>query len=197
VSTQVEAVDSIRNRMLREAVRLFAERGFDATAVQDIVEAAHVTKGAFYYHFASKSDLLYEIHVGFMMVAHRGAAEILARRLSPQETLRALIVTLIQGITQVQAEVTVFFREMHRLSPDRLTAIRTDRDRYEAIVRNVVERGQADGAFRTDISGRLLTLGILNTCNGTYLWYRPAGPSSPEEIGQAFADLLLAGIVAR
>jgi AcrR family transcriptional regulator len=184
----------VRETILQEAVRLFAEKGFDATSIQDIVTAAHVTKGAFYYYFASKNDLLYEIHQGFMAVANAHAEQVLATGLSPEETLRRMIVTLITGIARFQAGVTVFFREMHRLSPEHRAAMRAERDRYENAFGLVIERGQADGAFRADISSRLQTLGILSMCNGTYIWYRRHGPVPAQEIGEAFADMLLAGI---
>jgi AcrR family transcriptional regulator len=187
-------VESVRDTILKEAVRLFAEHGFDVTSVQDIVNAAHVTKGAFYYYFTSKNDLLYEIHQGFMAVANRHAEEILAENLPPEETLRTMIATLIQGIANFQAEVTVFFREMHRLSPEHRSAMRTERNRYEAFFGSVIERGQAEGSFRPDISSRLQTLGILSMCNGTYTWYRLHGPVPARQIGEAFADLLLSGI---
>jgi AcrR family transcriptional regulator len=184
----------LRETILQEAVRLFAEKGFDATSVQDIVTAAHVTKGAFYYYFTSKNDLLYEIHQGFMAVANQHAEEVLAEGLSPEETLRKMIVTLITGIARFQSGVTVFFREMHRLSPEHRSAMRADRDRYENAFGAVIERGQVEGVFRADISSRLQTLGILSMCNGTYIWYRPHGSVPAREIGEAFADMLLAGI---
>jgi AcrR family transcriptional regulator len=187
----------LRETILREAVRLFAEKGFDATSIRDIVSASHVTKGAFYYYFTSKNDLLYEIHQDFMAVANRHADEILAEGLSPEETLRNMIITLIVGIATHQAGVTIFFREMHRLSPEHRSAMRVERDRYERYFGEVIERGQADGSFRTDVSSRLQTLGILSMCNGTYIWYRRHGPVSARQIGEAFADMLLSGIKAQ
>jgi AcrR family transcriptional regulator len=47
-----------RERLLGEAQRLFRERGYAATSLEQIAEAASVTKGAIYGHFASKEDLL-------------------------------------------------------------------------------------------------------------------------------------------
>jgi AcrR family transcriptional regulator len=47
-----------RQRLLDEAERLFRERGYAATSLEQIAEAADVTKGAIYGHFASKEDLL-------------------------------------------------------------------------------------------------------------------------------------------
>jgi AcrR family transcriptional regulator len=47
-----------RQRLLDEAERLFRERGYAATSLEQIAEAADVTKGAIYGHFSSKEDLL-------------------------------------------------------------------------------------------------------------------------------------------
>src|SRR6201995_6092610 len=53
---------AVPERLLAEATRLFAERGYDRTSVQEIVEAAGVTKGALYHYFGSKEDLLQEVY---------------------------------------------------------------------------------------------------------------------------------------
>jgi AcrR family transcriptional regulator len=47
-----------RQRLLDEAERLFRERGYAATSLEQVAEAAEVTKGAIYGHFSSKEDLL-------------------------------------------------------------------------------------------------------------------------------------------
>jgi AcrR family transcriptional regulator len=46
--------DATRNALVEEATRLFAERGFGATALEDIATATQVTRGAVYHHFANK-----------------------------------------------------------------------------------------------------------------------------------------------
>lgn len=50
--------DATRMRIENEAIRLFAERGVDATSVRDIAAAAQVAEGALYRHFRSKDDLV-------------------------------------------------------------------------------------------------------------------------------------------
>lgn len=46
------------HRLLDAAIRLFAERGFDATSVRDLTQAAGANQAAIHYHFGSKDDLL-------------------------------------------------------------------------------------------------------------------------------------------
>ena len=56
--TRAESKERTRQRLLAEAQRLFRERGYAATSLEQIAEAAEVTKGAIYGHFASKEDLM-------------------------------------------------------------------------------------------------------------------------------------------
>jgi AcrR family transcriptional regulator len=56
--TRAESKERTRQRLLAEAQRLFRETGYAATSLEQIAEAAEVTKGAIYGHFASKEDLL-------------------------------------------------------------------------------------------------------------------------------------------
>jgi AcrR family transcriptional regulator len=57
VRTQRERSEATTERLLDSARRLFGERGFAATSLDDVVAAAGVTKGALYHHFESKRDL--------------------------------------------------------------------------------------------------------------------------------------------
>ena len=56
--TRAESKERTRQRVLEQAQRLFRERGYAATSLEQLAEAAEVTKGAIYGHFASKEDLL-------------------------------------------------------------------------------------------------------------------------------------------
>jgi len=57
VSRQAERSETTRNELLRVARALFGEHGYEATSIEDVAEAAGVTKGALYHHFGSKRDL--------------------------------------------------------------------------------------------------------------------------------------------
>jgi len=50
-------MSSARERLLESAKTLFSQRGYYATSVEDIVESAGLSKGAFYFYFKSKEEL--------------------------------------------------------------------------------------------------------------------------------------------
>lgn len=59
-SRREEAVDATRAALLDSALRLFTERGFAGTSLDDVVRAARVTKGALYHHFKGGKLALFE-----------------------------------------------------------------------------------------------------------------------------------------
>lgn len=180
--------------LIRKAAVLFAEQGYDATSVSDIVGAADVTKGALYYYFSAKEDLLFAIHHRFITAEMRQAEEILRQIDGPPERLAHLIVSLVESIAEYRSEVTVFFREMHRLSPAQFDQVREARDAYQQIYEDTISRGQSLGVFRTDIEARILSLALFGQCNWTYTWMRPYGSLTPRQIGERLATLFLDGI---
>src|SRR5207302_6008468 len=68
----------MEDRILASAVALFAEQGFDATTVQQVVDRAEVTKGALYHYFDSKDDLLYELYHALIGVQNAEIERIVA-----------------------------------------------------------------------------------------------------------------------
>ena len=58
--TRETTVDS-RQEILRTAARLFQQRGYDATSMNDVAAALKLSKGGLYHHFQSKDEILYEI----------------------------------------------------------------------------------------------------------------------------------------
>lgn len=73
-----EAVDPVRTRILRGAAQAFGERGYGATSVEVILEAAQVSRRTFYRAFRSKEDVLrtlFDNSVQMLLGAVRGSVE--------------------------------------------------------------------------------------------------------------------------
>lgn len=89
-----------RSAMMKQAARLFAERGYDAVSVREVVEAAGVTKPALYYHFASKEGLARALVDDFY---HR-ADETRERAFETTESLSSLIETHTRDMLNLARE---------------------------------------------------------------------------------------------
>ena len=52
---------SLREEIIHESMKLFSLKGFLSTGINDIIEAAHTSKGGFYNHFSSKEELFHVV----------------------------------------------------------------------------------------------------------------------------------------
>jgi|WetSurMetagenome_2_1015567.scaffolds.fasta_scaffold382173_1 TetR/AcrR family transcriptional regulator len=79
---------SARDRVLKAAIHLFTQRGFAATTVREIVEAAGVTKPILYYYFGNKEGIYLEILKGVTKVYHEILEKGLRYEGSPSQKIR-------------------------------------------------------------------------------------------------------------
>jgi AcrR family transcriptional regulator len=192
----MRAAPDARARVLDAAVDLFAERGYDGTSVTQVISRAGVAKGGFYHHFASKEALLYEVYGDLISRQLANMDAILADRLPPAETLRALIADLVETTAASTRPALVFWREMHRLDDERTAAYRRARRRYHDAVRKLIRDAQAAGEFAEVASADTVTFTIFGFVNELPLWYRPNGRKRPAQLAAELADLVLAALGA-
>ena len=183
-----------RARVLDAAVELFADQGYDGTSVSQVIARAGVAKGGFYHHFASKEALLYEVYGDLLNRQLENMATIVARNLPAAETLRALIVDLVETTAASARPALVFWREMNKLGDERTREYRRARRRYHDTVHKLVREGQAAGVFAAVASADTVTFTIFGFVNELPLWYRPNGRKRPAQLGTELADLILASL---
>jgi AcrR family transcriptional regulator len=186
----------IPERLMRVSVELFAEQGYAQTSVQQIVDAAGVTKGALYHYFKSKDDLLFDIYDRLLSLQSEHLAAIVARGLDPVETVRLICEDVIVTSIDWLHEATVFFGSQHMLSPERQREVKQRRREYNDAFEAVLERGRASGVFRTDIPPAILIAHFFSDPHYLAQWYSPGGPLSKQQVAGELTDLYLAGLTA-
>src|SRR3954471_18817338 len=85
----------VASHIARVAARLFADRGYDATSVREIVEASGVTKPTLYYHFGSKQGLAEALLTRPMSEFIESLRGLVAREGDPVTLLRSMFETFI------------------------------------------------------------------------------------------------------
>jgi AcrR family transcriptional regulator len=189
------APEETRQAIFDSALALFGEKGYAATSVQEITEAAGVTKGAFYHHFESKEELLRQIHDQFLDYQLALLRMALDQPDDPETRLRELLSSLLATTARYLPNVTVFYQERRHLTGAQYKAIKRKRDEFDRLFLQVIERGIEEGVFRSDLEPRIVSLGILGMYAWVHQWYRPSGRFSAEDVAGIFNEMILGGLL--
>ncbi len=189
--------DGREAQLLAIARRLFAQKGFDATALRDIAEAAQITKAALYYYFPNK-DALYERVVIESMDSLLAEVQVaVGRAHTPTEKVRAFLRASAESMEarrdQWVAGSNAFWQA--GATGRRGLALR-QRDDYEKLLRTCLEDGIACGELRpvnAAMAGRLLLSGL----NQMSRWHRPGGAMQATEVIDQYLDIVLLGLLNR
>lgn len=180
--------------------------------MRDIASELGMAVGNLYYYFASKDELLAYCHedglAGLLELAERVAA----LDLPAEQRLYLLVVGHVRQVNDaIPGALAHLALDLGR-GPDQLTttsaeagetagsstasdALVAGRRAYEQAVRQVIREGVAVGRLR-HVDPKLATLAVLGAVNWTARWYRTNGELSSDEIGSAFADILVRGLMA-
>jgi TetR/AcrR family transcriptional regulator, cholesterol catabolism regulator len=184
-----------RSEMLREAARLFMASGFHGTSVDDIAAAVGVTKAAVFYHFRSKSDLLYEIY-GTVADTINARLDAHPADLAPADRLHRTMHDVMHVIADMPAEVTVFHQEAPLLAsclPRRQTnELRAKERRFTDYVIDAVEDAMDAGVIRR-MDPTLTGYAFIAMVSWASRWYRPSGRAGVAEIADLFFGLGMDG----
>ncbi|MFY4774517.1 TetR/AcrR family transcriptional regulator [Metabacillus sp. RGM 3146] len=185
----------MKDRMVQESIRLFAEKGFKETSIQEITDALNVTKGTFYYYFKNKEQLLMDIHLSYIENLLDKQKEILEdSKKTNKHKLHEMIYVLIHDIEREGLSARVFFREMRHLSEKNMAEIIEKREQFRLNIEKTLRDGVQAGEFRNDIPIDITALGILGMTNWSYFWFDPNGRATDREVSDIFLTIMLEGI---
>ncbi|MBX3587952.1 MAG: TetR/AcrR family transcriptional regulator [Ramlibacter sp.] len=181
-----QRADNRLQAVLDAAARLFAGRGYSATSMRDIAEAAGMLPGSLYYHFPAKEALLaavYEAGVrGIVDAAHNA----IARETAPWARLEAACVAHLQTVLESSDYAQVLIRVLPEDVPSVAARLGTLRAEYEALFRDLV----AALPLPAGTDRRALRLMLIGALNWSRFWYREDGRDSPRQIAKRFVHLL-------
>ena len=191
-----ELMNYKRERILEEAVKLFYERGFSGTTLDDIAGKLGVTKPFIYTHFRSKVELLEAVCRPTIEMSLNAIA-VAARHDGPvADRLYNGVVQFTNVVLQRQANIAVYFREEKHLSEVGLAEINALRKRFDRTLSDLLQEGASAGAFRiADI--RVAALAIGGMVSWAYTWYQPDGRLTVNEIGTKLAWFVLQMVEAQ
>jgi AcrR family transcriptional regulator len=189
------------NRILNQAMRIFLEKGYHGTSIDDITRAAELTKGALYWHFRSKEDLLKRI-----IEEYEG--RFLDGMIQAVNEVRGSILHKIEKYFQYNAAFAYYNRELC-VSFDTLAAelvgahhgveteFRRIYKKYQKFLSNLIVQGKKEKVFKKEIDQNLAALVIIAFHVGILLqWSMNKDEIDGEAYVNTFKKIMLNGLMA-
>ncbi|WP_410616302.1 TetR/AcrR family transcriptional regulator [Amycolatopsis sp. lyj-109] len=178
--------------LLQVAVKLFNERGYDGTSMEDLSRKLGITKSAIYHHVPSKEELL-RLSVdraldGLFEVASE-TAQLDGRAIDRLEHL-------VRGSVLVLADrlpfVTLLLRVRGNTKVERAALAR--RREFDRLVTDLVKQAEAEGDVRPDVDPAVTARLVFGMVNSLIEWYRPRRGSAAAELADAVCKVAFEGL---
>lgn len=183
-----------RQAVLQTAARLFNERGFHATSLDDIAERLHVSKPTLYYYVKSKDDILLECVRTALALMQAGIAEVRQRGGRALDQLNACMRIYAGIVTEDFGQCVIRIGE-DPLPPPLKTELRRLKAGIDREFRHLIEEGVAEGSLRR-CDPKLAAFMLAGALSWIGRWYRPDGPLTAAQIADQGIALLLGGVLA-
>jgi AcrR family transcriptional regulator len=187
-------LNGTRESLIRSALVVFREKGYERTTVRAIADHAGVPISTLYTHIESKEKLFLELVSPVIERADARLEEIVGSERSPTEKLREAIVAAATAFDDNSPELFIYLADFYpvfaRENPH-------GRRPYEQLWQDLLQSGIASGDFRADLDTKLVSYGVLGMVSWMHQWYRTDGRATAQQIGEQFAALIIGGLAVR
>jgi AcrR family transcriptional regulator len=192
----IEPRQEPRQEILRTAARLFQQRGYDATSMNDVAAALKLSKGGLYHHFQSKDEILFHIMSHAMEITEERVINVVRRIDGAEQRLRTLIRLHIQVVLSPEdREITVMLHENHPLPPALRRKINGRKKDYLHFVEHLVADVQRQRGSSSAVTPRAAALALVGMINWIYQWFKPGGPLTGDALVQQYTNIFFYGAV--
>nr|WP_205863344.1 TetR/AcrR family transcriptional regulator [Planosporangium thailandense] len=180
-----------RGRILRAALKLFAEYGYYGASIRDIAAAVGINSATLYAHYPSKEQLLADLIVVGHEELHRRLLRALVESGSdPVEQLAALVRAQVLAHADFPLLAVVSNQELHALSPQAAAPALALREHSAELLLRVLDLGAQRGIFAVpDV--RLAATAIGSIGIRVANWFHSGGAYSRERVADTFAEFAL------
>lgn len=175
------------------ATRLFYEKGYHGATMREIAAGANIKAGSLYNHFPSKQALLMQISLEVTTALYQGALARLEGLETPAERMRAFVLWHVEVHARQRLAARVADEQLHALEPRNRRRVLAIRDAHETLLRSILEDGESQAGWRVADTA-VIAFAIGTMCTQVDAWYREDGRLNPKQIGEIFADFILAGL---
>lgn len=184
-----------RDALLLAAVRMFNERGFHATSLDDVAASLGVSKPTIYHHLGNKDQVLFEcVSIGLGQL-REAAAEAAAKPGRGIDRLRDFLIRYAR-INMDDFGRCVIRTGDEAMSPDSAARFRSLKREIDDALRDLIAEAIADGSVVED-DPKLLAFTLAGALNWPARWFAPGGALRATEVAERMVAMLIAGIAPR
>ena len=183
--------------VLETAIRLFYEKGYAATSIQDVANELGILKGSLYYYIDTKETLLRKIFED----SHEEVREIAERHRHGDEPAIDRIAAFLRDnamwyLTN-QQRASLFAREWRHATGELREVMAKQRKYYDQVLRELIQAAVEEGSARADIDVRLATYFVMSAVSSLPDWFNPRGRDKAETVASSYADMALQMIASK
>ena len=184
-----------RIEILKSAAAAFRRRGYHGASVDEIASALRMTKGNLYYYFENKEEILFACHEYSLDKLLALMQDVQAEPISPEAKLRRLVLAFVHTILD-DLHGTALTLDPEALSPPLFKRVIAKRDQFDQGMRAIIQQGLDQGTFRPG-DPKMIAFAMMGAVNWIAKWFDPAGAATSDQIGDAFADYLVGGLLRK
>jgi AcrR family transcriptional regulator len=174
------------------AVQVFLQRGYDGASLDQVAEAAGITKASIYYHAEGKEALLARGAGRALEALFAVLEEPAAKEGREIDRLKYVVRRTIEITVNRLPEVALLLRVRGNTETERW--ILEQRRRFDRLVAAMVNEAQTKGEIRVDIEAGLITRLLFGMLNSITEWYRPGGGLSVDDVIAAATRIAFKGL---
>ncbi|RJQ39950.1 MAG: TetR/AcrR family transcriptional regulator [Dehalococcoidia bacterium] len=187
---------SRKEQILKIAARMFCDRTYHGTTLQDIAKEVGMLKGSLYYYIDSKERLLADIISQAVNSLNEGLVRVEKADLVPEQRLKEIIREHVRFNAEFREAGTLFLTERHVLASLEMSEVNRIIDRRNKLLARTLEEAVKKSIYRK-LDIRLASLAIIGLCNSLLFWYHPQGRLSHDEIAEGFFEMVQKGLLVR
>lgn len=189
-------LNKTKRKIFQIAIKLFSEKGYDNTSIEEITAVAGVAKGSLYYHFSKKEEI-FDLLLEEGMKLLKNSIEIKTKDLTTAlEKIKAIMLIQIKVTVKYEDLINVVFTQMWGKESKNIKCQNVVYE-YIEIIKNIIKEGiDAEEFYNGDVDA--LAAGVFGvTCSSLIYRLKKQEEVDIKKIYDGFVNTLVTGILKK
>ena len=178
-----------KRKIFETSMKLFSEKGYEATSIEEITATVGVAKGTLYYHFASKEEIFnFLVEEGMKLL--KNSMEIKTSKCDNTiDKLKAVVLIQLKGIKKYENVLTIVMSQVWG-NEKRNVLCKQKVMEYIAVVQKIIEQGMQKGDIK-QCDSEVLACEIFSLTCSSLIYRRKTQEFDIEKLYQEYEKILL------